>query len=1387
MTDAPARGSSTRRELVEAALLAVLAYLPFLASSPGRVSSDSKQALYVDPGGFLVDAAYLWDPSVGAGTVPHQHLGYLWPTAPWFWAFDAVGVPDWVAQRLWVGSLTFAALLGARWLARSLGLGPTAAMVAALVYGLTPYQLAFTARTSVLLLPWAGLPWLVELTRRALARGGWRHPALFALVTFTVAGVNAPSLLLTGLAPLAVLVVAVWRDPARWRHVAGTALRIGAITIPACAWWLAGLRLQGTYGLPILQLTENLETVATRSSPDDVLRGLGNWFFYGADASGWSIDQAPTYLDGDITRMATFALPAMALAAAVVLRWRDRSFAALLVVGAAVVAVGAWPFANPSWWGRAFRSVADGTSVGLAFRNSPRIVPVLVLGMALLLAAAVAAAHGPRRTAAAVAVGLVAIAGLAAPMRAGMLSSRVDRPAELPAYWHEAADHLDGGDPDTRVLEVPGANFAAYRWGNAIEPITPLLIDRPFATREVLPQGSAASALLVDALDRRIQDGTIEPAAVAPVARLLGAGDIVVRNDLEYERFGLVAPPDAWRALVLAPDVELDATFGDPARPAPSPRLAPLGPTDLAQLDPPRVEELPMVGIFSVVDPEPIVGAHPLEGAVVLAGDAEGIVDAAGLDVIDGHQVVLLSGALSDAQLAEAVADGGRLVITDTNRRRAQSWFSSITDTRGATERAGETIVEPSGYDARLEAFDSDDDARSVAIQSGATATATSSGGTARPEDRPSAAIDGRTATAWRIGGADPTGEHLRIELDEQRDLDALTLVQPQDGPRDRVITTARISLDGAAPVEVDLDERSLRPEGQAVAVAGEDVSTIDIEIAATSDPGFDPAFANAVGFAEVGIDGVQASESIRLPIDLADRVGPDSEAVPLDLVLTRLRAAPARWQRNDQEVAMDRTFRLPTERTFALSGTARPATDAPGPLLDELLGTDGDVTVSGSSTLDGDAASRPSRVLDGTDRHWSPSLRDGAPHLHFDGSDLAVDALELDVVVDGRHSIPTEVAVLVDGEEVARQELDVPTGGEEATIETVAMPLDAPLEGDAIELRFEGIEPTPTVAGDPASTPLPIAIAEVRAEGLPAQPDPEGAGGRGPCRDDLVTVDGAPIEVRIGPLGDDGTLEVQGCEDLVLAAGDHRLQTVPGSETGVDLDGLRLASDADGGEPGGGEVEVVQTSTDRTTTRTEVDPRGEPFWYVLGQSDNAGWEVRVDGGSAGPRTLVDGYSSGWLITPDGDGPVTVHARWAPQRTVWVAMGISVASILAALAIVVASRPGRGATAGAAVDPPRFLGLHERLPATTVGPAIAAGAVTAVAVATFGRPAYGVAAGLAAAATARWPRAIWALAVAAPATLVASRVADRPELAWLALGWVVAALAADVVRSRARR
>ena len=169
-TDASTVASrSSRSTLFAVAALAVLAYVPSLIAAPGRMPADSKLYLYLDPGRLMADAAGSFDPRQFAGWVPHQHVAYLWPSGPWFWVFDLIGAPDWIAHRLWIGSIMLAAGLGVRWCARQMQLAPLAAFMAALVYQVSPYVLPYVSRTSVMLLPWAGLGWIVGLTIRGAA------------------------------------------------------------------------------------------------------------------------------------------------------------------------------------------------------------------------------------------------------------------------------------------------------------------------------------------------------------------------------------------------------------------------------------------------------------------------------------------------------------------------------------------------------------------------------------------------------------------------------------------------------------------------------------------------------------------------------------------------------------------------------------------------------------------------------------------------------------------------------------------------------------------------------------------------------------------------------------------------------------------------------------------------------------------------------------------------------------------------------------------------------------------------------------------------------------------------------------------------------------------
>jgi arabinofuranan 3-O-arabinosyltransferase len=299
------------------ALYALLAYVPLLLTAPGKIAADTKAYLYLDPSRLLASAGWLWDQDIAAGTITHQNIGYLFPMGPYYWLFDQLGVPDWIAQRLWLGTILLAAGAGVRWLAHRLDLRGAPAFVAGLVYLASPYIVPYFGRTSALLLPWAALPWLIGLVIVSLRTGRWRAPVVFAIVLTLVGGTNASSVVFVALGPLLWVPYAIWvLHEVDVRGAARAIVRLAVTTIPAQLWWIAGLRMQGRYGLPILKLTESVQTVAQTSSAAEVSRGLGYWYDYGRDGlSPWTA-AAQGYTQHLWLLATSFAIPFLALLAA---------------------------------------------------------------------------------------------------------------------------------------------------------------------------------------------------------------------------------------------------------------------------------------------------------------------------------------------------------------------------------------------------------------------------------------------------------------------------------------------------------------------------------------------------------------------------------------------------------------------------------------------------------------------------------------------------------------------------------------------------------------------------------------------------------------------------------------------------------------------------------------------------------------------------------------------------------------------------------------------------------------------------------------------------------------------------------------------------------------
>jgi hypothetical protein len=1305
------------------AALAVLAYVPMLLTKPGVVSDDTKTYLYLDPGRWTRNATSIWDPNVALGTVTHENIGYLFPTGPYFWMLSLAHVPVWVAQRLWLGTIIFAAGAGVILLAKALGFdGPrgAGAFTAAAAYAFTPYVMQYAGRISVILLPYAGLPVLLYLVIRSVRTPGWRYPSLVALTVACISGINASSVIYVGLAPVLWLPFSVFiAREATGRQAWGTLLRSGFLSLLVSLWWIVGLAVEGAFGINVLRYTESVQATSSTSNPAEVLRGLGYWYFYGGDRLGLWTQAAAEFTQRLLLVALTYVLPVAAFLSAAICRWRYRAYFVGLVALGVILSVGAYPYKHPTAFGGLVKTFMTRTTAGLALRSTDRATPLVVLGLAVLLGMGVSAliARLPRMGLATAVLVFVLVLAADAPSFAGRaVVAKFVQPAGIPLSVRQAAEYLNSVRPGTRVYALPGENFAAYRWGDTIDPVWPAVLNRPFVTREQQIQGSLPTADLLYALDAPLQEGTMDWNALAPVARLMSVGDVLVQYDQAYERYAPPRPTVVQHDLATTPPgLGAPVSFG-----APTVNRSSLPMLDETYFGLPTGTKAPSpIVTYAVPKTRAVVRGESMAHPLVVDGDGVGLVQSANVGLLAADPTIFYAGTLDqNPKLAASVLRRPvDLVVTDSNRKQAFEW-NSLNDNTGYTETATEPPSPFVQNDPQLDLFlGTGAAAQTTTVLKGVSSVTASAYGTAftlRSEWRPANALDGNLATAWATEGDSgvPVANWWQMTLLAPTTARSVNLVQPipvanEADYTNQWITKATLTFDGQQPVTVDLGPASRTAAGQTIGFSPRTFRTLRITIDATnlSTGSSTPPGSSLVGLAEVRLGHVGATQIIKMPDDLVRMAGATSDRDRLTYILTRLRVAPVP-PRSDPEVAMIRQFAVPTARSFALSGTARLSSGAGDQVIDQSVGRNltasGVVQATSSSRMPGDVAATASATLDGdSSTAWSPGLGTQAQVNSWLDYQLArpvtLDHLGLGVVSDAEHSRPTSVTISTSegSRTVTLPPIPVTAGAGSTTTVSVAFPY---LSGSDLRVTFSGVDERFTPSYETSlQTALPIAIARVGIPGVAAPTLP--ATIPSTCRSDLLRLDGRPLWISLSgtpqaALRGDGLSfamcgpDLQGVE---VAAGQHLLTATDGATTGLTVDQMVLDS-APGGapEPGAGTGALpptrpaaagAPTVTTRSTTSTSmiahVSGATVPFALVLGQSINRGWTATISGGSSlGAPVLIDGFANGWIIDRQTvaraghQGSFDVTLRFAPQSTVNLALLISGLTLLACVGIV---------------------------------------------------------------------------------------------------------------------
>ena len=591
-----------------------------------------------------------------------------------------------MAHRLWMGLIFAISALGVLRLLDVLVGRPrgVAHLVAAALYMLNPYTVMFTGRTSITLLGYAALPWLLLVVfhgvRAVRDASGWRDwrswlaAAAFALVLTSVGGgINGAVVGWMLFGPLVLLVYEPLVGSVSWRDSAGFLVRMGVLGTLASLWWIVPLVVHAGYGIDFLQFTEQPRTIWGTNSAPEALRLMAYWTSYigvgfeGADKPFFT--EAGTMLFNPLVVGASLLLPAIAVAGFVwTRRLRYAPFFLFVFLTGMAIEVAGFPDNTPS------RDAMEWTYRNVELlrfmRTTQKAAPLVALGGAGLLgvAAQMAVARlagmrpGPLRRAALVGVpaaALVMIALAALPLVRGTAVEKQLTWDRIPAAWTDAGDDLDRDlAPNSRAFVLPGQIFAYYKWGGTIDAILPRVTDKPVAVRYETPYSDPTATDLLWTIDRLVAQRRLFPGQLKPLLRLVGTGAVITGSDDDVPRSGAVEASAAAESLA-GQGLDRPARSYGPTRPEP-PRSGEVG----------AATELPQVRRYDLDPGRGVVGVTPSAPATIVDGGAEGLAALAGFGALPERSPILYAGDLSAPELRRFADEGADVVVSDSNRRR---------------------------------------------------------------------------------------------------------------------------------------------------------------------------------------------------------------------------------------------------------------------------------------------------------------------------------------------------------------------------------------------------------------------------------------------------------------------------------------------------------------------------------------------------------------------------------------------------------------------------------------------------------------------------------------------------------------------------------------------
>ncbi|MVO84267.1 DUF3367 domain-containing protein [Streptomyces sp. p1417] len=1226
----------------------------FLAVKPGRMTFDTKLGVAVDPWQFLSDLGQLWHDRGGFGGIQDQYIGYAFPMLPFYGLADAVRLPVWLAERLWMSLIVAVAFWGALRLAERLRIGSHGSrLLGAVVYALWPTFTVVVGSTSAAALPGAFLPWvLLPLTNdRVTARIAAFRSALF--IPF-MGGVNAASTL-ASLLPVALFLLSRPNGPRKRKLITWWVPGV----VLATAWWVVPLLLLGLYGENFLPYVENAATTTGTMSATETLRGAGNWVAYLHFGEAW-LPAGWTVATAVVTIVCSAFAAGIGLAGLARRDLPERRWLVLTALSVVLLTLAGYGGAFGGPFHGTVQDWLDGALV--PFRNIYKFQTGLALALAFGLAhlAGVAArtrGAGPvrgRRYAPLVAAVLV-LPGLAWPY----LNGSILQPGsfkKLPDHWDATADWLDKYSPDSRALVVPATAHGIYTWGSPIDQPLDVLAESRWAQRDYVPFGTKGNRRAMDAVEQALMTGGQVPGLQDYLTRA-GLYYVVVRNDLDPDQVGYVPTATVKRTLE-------QSGFR---------RVTGFGPTmtggRIADDTPVQVEGLyPRQRAVEVYAPgkgaeRPGQAAlKPVSNTAVVSGGPEALLPLSADPEMRDRPAVLTGDnhpGLGSPPGLQAVGDGLRRADTRFGLVNTNTSYPYTKNEKNAPDAAQDPGAKP----RQILPIKGVRHQTTAELRGAKSVTASSYGNWLfhLPQYDPVNAFDGNPDTAWAEGGTGSgDDEWIKAEFRKRTAIPSSVKVTPlpQGGVRSAP-TKVRVETEQGSAVSY------LRGDGstQRVKAKAGDSDWLKLTILETeaAKDGLTGA-----GFAEIGVPKVQVTRLLRMPADVAGTEGADADATTYSMHRS---ADQSGLSPVTAENGLHRRFTTTSDGSHKVraSGVA-----VPGNALDELLYKVApeqrrQIVASADSTSDLGGLSARNLTDGDLTTAWIAGDRP-VVHLRWPGK-VPVGHVVLPPA-GGLSTRPTQI------------EISSPDGAATAGVDENGNARFEPITTDRLDITIT--DTAPLTLHNPIADKklqLPVGLTEAYVPALdrfrtkqPKLDRPfELACGEGPA----VSVDGklyaTSAEGTVRDLVERRPVDLTLCDDnepltsLDLTAGQHTVEAGDGGPLAVTDVSLTH------GTPGS-----IDSATRELRTKDWLGDRreltvgsGAASYLTTYENVNDGWKATLNGKEL-RSVRLDGWQQGWLVPAGGGG--TVKLTYEPSTAYEAGVIGGGAGVLALVALVFVRR-----------------------------------------------------------------------------------------------------------------